>query len=395
MLGTAIADIPVMADPLQGMPDNYVAAILGHAVPRDSDAFQKTVNFFAGFADTMTAGGARKFREWLQMETVEYDDYYAAGATTAAVVSIAMGGGPAACSWAPAIQRAHQAINGLQAIGQSANLYDNISKGDYAGAALNVLGLYGNVSALKKPICLAAGTLLLTPTGDKPIEQFKPGDLITSAPEDEPDGPVEAKRVEEVFVRVGPILELRVGDQIIETTAEHPFWVEERGWTAAGLLIEGDRLRSHNGVAVVVRSVSATRKVTTVYNLLVSDYHTYFVSSRYGGFSVWAHNGTPLDCAGTYQFPDKKNNGLPYTGQTQNMQQRLNRHASNGRYTPGTETVNPMPNSTKLEREIAEHNQIQSLTGGQTAGHSPNVANQRDPIGPARRGDLGLPEPRP
>lgn len=48
----------------------------------------------------------------------------------------------------------------------------------------------------------------------------------------------------------------------------------------------------------------------------------------------------------------------------------------------------------KTAREIAEHNRIQQLTGGQRAANSDAVANQRDPIGPNRRPKLGLPEPQ-
>ena len=40
--------------------------------------------------------------------------------------------------------------------------------------------------------CFAAGTPLLTPDGAKPIEEFKVGDLVLSAPEENPDGRVTA-----------------------------------------------------------------------------------------------------------------------------------------------------------------------------------------------------------
>ncbi len=48
--------------------------------------------------------------------------------------------------------------------------------------------------------CFAAGTPLLTPDGDKPIEEFKIGDLILTAPENQPDAPLEVKRVVQRFV---------------------------------------------------------------------------------------------------------------------------------------------------------------------------------------------------
>src|SRR5262249_4905919 len=45
-----------------------------------------------------------------------------------------------------------------------------------------------------------------------------------------------------------------------------------------------------NGALVTVEGVTDTGEVTEVYNLLVAEYHTYFVGRREWGFSVWAHN---------------------------------------------------------------------------------------------------------
>ena len=138
--------------------------------------------------------------------------------------------------------------------------------------------------------CFAAGTPLLTPTGDKPIEQFRPGDWILSAPEDDPEAPPEAKKVEEIFTNFSGLLELHVGGRVIRTTGEHAFFVRGRGWTAAHDLMPGDRLRSHDGKLVVLDKVVALEEEMPVYNLRVAEYHTYFVASREWGFSVWAHN---------------------------------------------------------------------------------------------------------
>lgn len=48
----------------------------------------------------------------------------------------------------------------------------------------------------------------------------------------------------------------------------------------------------------------------------------------------------------------------------------------------------------KTAREVAEHNEIQEITGGRKAKTSDKVANKRDPIGPKRRPRHGLPEPK-
>ena len=50
--------------------------------------------------------------------------------------------------------------------------------------------------------CFAAGTPLLTPEGSKRIEDFEVSDLLLSRSENDPEGPVEAKRVLTVFRRL-------------------------------------------------------------------------------------------------------------------------------------------------------------------------------------------------
>ncbi|VTR97042.1 polymorphic toxin-type HINT domain-containing protein [Tuwongella immobilis] len=78
--------------------------------------------------------------------------------------------------------------------------------------------------------------------------------------------------------------------QLIETTAEHPFWVVGRGWTPVWELSIGDCLTTITGETVSVEGIHETNRRETVYNLRVSDFHTYFVGCDEWGFSVWAHN---------------------------------------------------------------------------------------------------------
>jgi intein/homing endonuclease len=130
----------------------------------------------------------------------------------------------------------------------------------------------------------------LTPTGDKLIEEFKVGDWILTRPEQDPEGELEAKQVEELIRARAWLWELRVGGKQIKTTDEHPFYVRGSGWTAAKDLLPGDELLSHDGRLLAVESVEQLRELAPVYNLRIADYHTYFVGSRQWEFSVWAHN---------------------------------------------------------------------------------------------------------
>jgi hypothetical protein len=132
--------------------------------------------------------------------------------------------------------------------------------------------------------CFVVGTPFLTPEGEKPVEQFKQGDKILSRAENDPNSPVEVKIVEETFVRVAPIMSLRIRGHEIRTTFEHPFYVQGKGWICAKEVQPGDQFSSHDGQWVTVESVTDLKEVATVYNLRVSDYHTYFVGSREWAF---------------------------------------------------------------------------------------------------------------
>ncbi len=159
----------------------------------------------------------------------------------------------------------------------------NLADKDYLGAALDF-------AALPFVPCFAAGTPLLTPHGAKPIEEFHPGDWIWSSPEDEPEAPPEPKQVEEIFTSRACLWHLKVGGRIIRTTEQHPFYVRGKGWMETRDLTAGDHLRSHDGQWMVVHEVRDSGEDAPVYNLRISDYHTYFVGSETWGFSVWAHN---------------------------------------------------------------------------------------------------------
>lgn len=83
---------------------------------------------------------------------------------------------------------------------------------------------------------------------------------------------------------------VKVGGQAIRTTDEHPFYVQDQGWTKASLLSPGDLLRSHDGRWLPLECIESHGEVATVYNLRIAEYHTYFVGTPAWGFSVWSHN---------------------------------------------------------------------------------------------------------
>ncbi|MHB1426910.1 MAG: polymorphic toxin-type HINT domain-containing protein [Gemmataceae bacterium] len=181
---------------------------------------------------------------------------------------------------------------GLVAKGLSAySLYENVSDmvqngftwSNVTGAALSLLGLFG--------ACFTGDMLVDAEGGKKRADEIHAGDKVWSRNEFDPDGPLALKEVQEVFVRVSLVLNVRVAGQVIRTTGEHPFWVENRGrWLPARELNVGDLLRTRSDTLVPVEAVDDSGKVETVYNWRIADYHTYFVSATEEGISVWAHN---------------------------------------------------------------------------------------------------------
>jgi hypothetical protein len=150
--------------------------------------------------------------------------------------------------------------------------------------------------------CFAAGTPILTPNGHKQIQNFRPGDKVLARNEHNPDGEVREQTIEEVFELQAEIVEVVVNDKTIETTAEHPFYVIDRGWVPVVELKEGDQLLGHSDAASRVHSIRFTDKIRPVFNIRVAQDHTYFVGADNWAFSVWVHNRYDVRKVGEDQY---------------------------------------------------------------------------------------------
>ena len=178
-------------------------------------------------------------------------------------------------------------------IGGAQNGWQGALDGALLGA--NVGSMAGGLAANFAVSCFTAGTPLVVDMegNSRPIDEIEVGDFVLARSEFDPDGPLELKRVEEKFVRTAVVMELVVHGQSIKTTAEHPFYVPLQGkFVAAGELQVGEQLVGHDGKLVEIESIGSTGEVTTVYNLRVADFHTYFVGGGLWGFDVWVHNAT-------------------------------------------------------------------------------------------------------
>ncbi len=125
--------------------------------------------------------------------------------------------------------------------------------------------------------CLGAGTLIQTESGLMPVEQIRIGDLIIS--KDVATGEVGLKPVLQTTRRPpAPTRDLVVGEQKIRATLGHYWWVSGDGWIQTGFLKPGMLLHTARGNVPVTEVVEASSAET--FNLVVADWHTYFVGSE-------------------------------------------------------------------------------------------------------------------
>ena len=117
--------------------------------------------------------------------------------------------------------------------------------------------------------------------------------------EDPETGELAYKEVVRTFVRdTDKTVHVRTDGIEIETTSEHPFWVEGKGFVNAGSLQQGDMLRLSTGENARIESVweEVLEEKVLVYNFEVADFHTYFVSE----LGVLVHNVCHV--GGNYRF---------------------------------------------------------------------------------------------
>ncbi len=88
-------------------------------------------------------------------------------------------------------------------------------------------------------LCLVAGTLIRTPTGDVPIESLKAGDLVETR--------VGSRRVLRAWqtTNAATTWELRTSDgKALRGTAGHPVWTAEKGFIPLSSLLHGFKLQT-------------------------------------------------------------------------------------------------------------------------------------------------------
>ncbi|MDR2917872.1 MAG: DUF4280 domain-containing protein [Tannerella sp.] len=133
--------------------------------------------------------------------------------------------------------------------------------------------------------CFPAGTPIHTEHGIKNIEEVEVGDMVWSY--DETTGNTGLKAVTYKVERGSDhTIELHTDSEIIETTAQHPFFTAE-GWKDASDLKEGDKILTKDKKEIEIKRTEFRYNPKKVFNFEVENWHTYFV-----GLLAWlVHNG--------------------------------------------------------------------------------------------------------
>ena len=153
----------------------------------------------------------------------------------------------------------------------------------------------------------AKGTKVLMANGKKkPINRIRPGDRVLTG-DAETRHLATPERVEQVIIGHGlrHLVDVTIRDETIEATYNHPFWVTNDGrFEWATNLKVGDHLLLASGKIVPILRISRHDAITTVYNLSVSQIHTFFVGNR----SVLVHNSCSIQHMAHVTIVDKNGN---------------------------------------------------------------------------------------
>ena len=143
---------------------------------------------------------------------------------------------------------------------------DELRRRGLSDDALRALGL----------ICsFTPDTPVVTAAGPVPIIDINVGDSVLAYHEGL--GETAFYPVEALLAHEDPVVvELTIDGELVETTPEHPFFIEGEGWVPAGELLLGDSVRSTGGKGTI-EAVVTVAQPQVMYNLTVAEAHTFFV----------------------------------------------------------------------------------------------------------------------
>ena len=206
---------------------------------------------------------------------------------------------------------ANAVLAGLGVVGGIAQSVSSIQNFDKMMSSLSSKPRLSNGSGqqyanIADGVCFVAGTEVKTEEGRKAIEEIEAGDRVYARNTE--TGEEGYKEVVRVFRKeTKELIHLWIGNTKIDTTPNHPFWIEGYGFREAGELQEGDKVLAADGEVLTVARVELEmlEEPVRVYNFEVADWHTYYVSEE----EVLVHNTCTAGQGGsnTAKLRDTKN----------------------------------------------------------------------------------------
>ncbi len=166
-----------------------------------------------------------------------------------------------------------------------------------------------------------ASPIALAPTPSLPHrrrradQQIDSGDHVLAY--DQATGTTGSYTVTAVLVHTDTTqVHLTIDGEQIETTPEHPFFTQGRGWVDASDLRAGDHVRRADGSTGQVQVIEVEQQAQVMYNLTVAVAHTFFVGE--GEWLVHGETGKTLP-GREWQYKDHiENSSAGLVGHLQN-----------------------------------------------------------------------------
>jgi RHS repeat-associated protein len=227
--------------------------------------------------------------------------YAANGNTTQALIMGATA--VAALVGAGAVVRvAARAVSVARAAGQAARAAPRVARATrgIASAASRARAAVQRVASVfrRSPVScpinsFVPGTLVVLADGTlAPIESLDTGDLVLTG--DPETGEVSAQPVIAPITGTGTkhLVEVVTDAGTWTATANHPIWVDGKGWTQAADLTTGDQLVGSTGGILVVQAMHDLGWLAgqTVHNLSIAGTHTYYIATPDGNLDALVHN---------------------------------------------------------------------------------------------------------
>jgi hypothetical protein len=197
------------------------------------------------------------------------------------------------------------ALSGFAAIpliGTGATFLKGIKMSDKMREAMKIFRKLSDKCDLAKNSFVPGTPVILANGRRKPIEQLRVGDKVLAT--DPATGRTAAKAVTATITGRGTkeLIDITVDTDgnagsataTISATSHHPFWVPNlRAWISATALAAGMTVQNADGEPIEIEQVKRRTENGPVYNLTVTNFHTYYVAA--GDESVLVHNCGKID----------------------------------------------------------------------------------------------------